>query len=75
MGGSNVLVGRFTAVEEWSDLVDEAKADLTEELFESGYADEVLDRWVSVLTEQAGDLVDASTVEQEAAAIRESLAG
>lgn len=70
MGGSNVLVERFTAVEEWSDLVDQAKADLTAELFDSGYAAEVLDQWVSVLTEQAGDLVDASTVEEEADAIR-----
>ena len=70
MGGSNVLVERFTAVEEWSDLVDQAKADLTEELFDSGYADEVLDQWVSVLTDQAGGLVDADTVEQEADAIR-----
>ena len=70
MGGSNVLVERFTAVEEWSDLVDQAKADLTAELVDSGYAAEVLDQWVSALTEQAGDLVDASTVEEEADAIR-----
>ena len=71
MGGSNILVGRFTAVEKWSDLVDRAEADLTEELFDSGYADQVLDQWVSVLTEQAGDLVDKATVEQEADAIRD----
>jgi spore coat protein CotH len=70
MGGSNVLVERFTAVAEWSDLVEQAKADLTEELFDSGYATDVLDQWVSVLTEQAGDLVDAGTVQQEADAIR-----
>jgi spore coat protein CotH len=70
MGGSNVLVERFTAVEEWADLVAQAKADLTEELYDSGYAEDVLDRWVAVLTEQAGDLVDADTVEQEADAIR-----
>ncbi|GIM62463.1 hypothetical protein Pve01_76540 [Planomonospora venezuelensis] len=61
-GGSNVLVERFTAVEEWADLVEQAKADLTEELYASGYAEEVLDRWVAVLTEQAGDLVDAEDV-------------
>ena len=52
-GRENVLVERFTAVDEWADLVEEAKADLTEELFASGYAEEVLDRWVDVLTEQA----------------------
>ncbi len=72
-GGSNVLVERFTAVDEWADLVEQAKADLTEELFASGYADEVLDRWVDVLTDQAGDLVDAATVQEEADAIRHSL--
>ena len=70
MGGSNVLVERFTAVAEWSDLVERAKADLTDELFDSGYATGVLDQWVSVLTEQAGDLVDAATVQDEADAIR-----
>jgi spore coat protein CotH len=73
MGGSNVLVERFTAVEEWADLVEQAKADLTEELYASGYAEDVLDQWVEVLTEQAGDLVDADTVEAEADAIREKL--
>ena len=69
-GRENVLVERFTAVDEWADLVEQAKADLTEELFASGHAEEVLDRWVEVLTEQAGDLVDADTVQQEADAIR-----
>lgn len=73
--GSNVLVERFTAVEEWADLVEEQKADLTEELYASGYAEDVLDQWVAVLTEQAGDLVDADTVEQEAGAIRASIEG
>lgn len=72
-GGSNVLVERFTAVEAWADLVEQAKADLTAELFDSGYAEQVLDQWVAVLTEQAGDLVDADTVQQEADAIREKL--
>ncbi|WP_439937612.1 CotH kinase family protein [Nocardia sp. N13] len=71
MGGSNILVERFTAVEKWSDLVDRAEADLTKELFDSGYADQVLDQWISVLTEQAGDLVDKATVQQEADAIRD----
>jgi spore coat protein CotH len=74
-GRTNVLVERFTAVEEWADLVEQAKADLTEELYDSGYAEEVLDQWVQVLTEQAGDLVDADTVEEEADAIREAIAG
>lgn len=69
-GGDNILVERFTAVTEWADLVDQARADLTEQLFDSGYAETVLDQWAAVLTEQAGDLVDADTVQQEADAIR-----
>ena len=73
-GGSNVLVERFTAVAEWADLVAQSKADLTEDLVDSGYAEEVLDEWVGVLTDQAGDLVDADTVQQEADAIRATLA-
>lgn len=32
-GRSNVLVERFTAVEEWADLVQDAKADLVERLY------------------------------------------
>lgn len=72
-GGSNVLVERFTAVDEWAALVDQAEADLTEQLVDSGYAEEVLDRWAGVLTDRAGDLVDATTVQEEADAIRASL--
>ena len=72
-GGSNVLVERFTAVTEWADLVEQAKADLTAELVDSGYAGEVLDQWATVLTEQASDLVSTDTVQQEADAIRAEL--
>ena len=72
-GGSNVLVERFTAVDEWAALVEQAGADLTEQLVDSGYAEEVLDRWAGVLTDQAGDLVDATVVREEADAIRDSL--
>ena len=74
-GRTNVLVERFTAVEEWADLVEQAKADLTEELYDSGYAEDVLDQWVQVLTEQAGELVDAGVVQEEADAIREAISG
>lgn len=73
MGGSNVLVERFTAVEEWAELVAQAKADLTADLFDSGYAEQVLDQWEGVLVDQAGDLVDSATVQEEADAIRAEL--
>ncbi len=72
-GRDNILVERFTAVAEWADLVAQAKADLTEELVDSGYAEEVLVQWAEVLTEQAADLVDTDTVTQEADAIRGTL--
>jgi spore coat protein CotH len=72
-GGSNVLVERFSAVAEWADLIEQEKADLTEELIDSGYAEEVLDQWAGVLTEQAADLVAADTVQEEADAIRAEL--
>lgn len=74
-GGSNVLVERFTVVDKWADLVEQARTDLVEELYDSGYAEQVLDQWVTVLTEQAGDLVDAATVEEEADAIRTAIGG
>lgn len=74
MGGSNVLVERFTAVEEWADLVEQAKADLTESLYASGFADDAIDRWADLLTTQAGDLVDADTVAEEADAVRDVVA-
>lgn len=73
-GGSNVLVERFTAVDAWAALVEQARADLTDELVDSGFAEQALTARVAVLTEQAGDLVDASTVQDEADAIRSSLA-
>lgn len=73
-GGSNVLVERFTAVEAWADLVEQARADLAESLYASGLADDVIDRWAGLLTSEAGDLVDADTVTEEADAIREVVA-
>lgn len=70
MGGSNVLSSRFLATEEFTALYDQALADLTEALYTSGTADEIVSTWADVLTDQAGDLVDASTVESEAATLR-----
>lgn len=70
-GRTNVLVERFTAVEEWADLVEEAKADLTERLYDSGFADDMIDQWTDLLTSQADKLVDPDTVSEEAGAIRE----
>lgn len=73
-GGANVLVERFTEVEAWADLVEQAKADLTESLYSSGFADDTIDRWAELLTTQASDLVDADTVAEEADAVRDVVA-
>lgn len=73
-GGSNVLVERFTEVAAWSDLVEQARTDLTGSLYASGVADEVIDRWADLLTSEAGDLVDADTVTEEADAVRDTVA-
>jgi len=75
MGGgmgrrSNVLVERFTAVEAWADLVEQATTELTESLYASGTAEEIVQKWETLLTSQAGDLVDAATVTEEADAVR-----
>lgn len=73
-GGSNVLVERFLADDDFAALYDATMAELTSELFDSGLADELIDTWVEVLTTEATDLVAATTVEADADAIRSWLA-
>lgn len=63
----NVLRDRFLAVDEFRAMYEEALAELRISLFESGEVAAVLDAWVDVL--EATDLVDAATVQQEAADI------
>lgn len=70
MGGSNVLSTRFLENADFTALYEQASAELTESLYTSGDAEEILSTWVTVLTEQAGDLVDATTLETEADAVR-----
>ena len=65
-GGSNVLSERFLATAEFVELYDAAVERLQAELFDDGTAQGVLDSWTAVLTDQAADLVDASTVETDA---------
>jgi spore coat protein CotH len=66
MNRSNVLVERFKKVESFKALYDEALVSLKADLFESGKADEVLARWVKVLEDGGGDLVDKETITTEA---------
>lgn len=64
---SNVLADRFMEVDTFVQLYEEALETLQSDLFDSGTAQDVLDAWSTLLTEQAGDLVTSSTVDAEAA--------
>jgi len=68
--GGNILSERFLANDEFQALYDAKTTELTQALFGSGAADEVLDRWVDVLSANAADLVDEATIEAEADDIR-----
>lgn len=74
MGGDNVLVTRFLANEDFAALVDQATADLTSSLVTSGTAQEILDRWTSLLTDEASDLVAPETITSESESIASALA-
>jgi spore coat protein CotH len=69
-GRSNILVQRFQANATFAAMVAKAKTDLMAQLFTSGKGAQVVDRWAALLTAQATDLVDATTIDREAAAIR-----
>jgi spore coat protein CotH len=75
-GGSrpNELVSRCHANPEFEALYEQALTSLTESLYASGLADQVLADWVQLLQSNATDLVDASTLNSEAATIAESIA-
>ncbi len=70
-GQGNVLAERFLANDDFHALYDAALEDLRTALYASGEAQEILDTWVAVLTDQASDLVPAETIESEASAIAE----
>jgi spore coat protein CotH len=68
-GRSNPLVERFLADETYSALYEDILDELREQLYGTSAAQDVLDAWVEVLAEDASDLVDAATIDQEADAI------
>ncbi len=72
MNGSNILVERFNAVPEFAAMYDAAVEELTAELFTDGTADDLLDAWADLLTEQASDVVSADTIEAEAQQVRDA---
>ncbi len=66
---ANPLVERFNAVAEFAALVEEQSAQLRADLYDSGTANDMLARWVSVLEKGAGDMVDQATITSESEAI------
>lgn len=68
-GRSNVLVERFLENPEWQALYDEATATLEEELFDSGIATDILEKWTTVLESGATNLVTGQQISEDASAI------
>ena len=62
----NPLSSRFLADEGFKALYAEKVAALTADLFDSGAAQQILDKWSQLLTSQAADLIPAETVQSEA---------
>lgn len=67
----NPLTTRFHADAEFEAKYEQALKDLRTELYESGLAQEILESWTDLLTEQAADLVSPETVLEESAGIAE----
>ncbi len=70
-GGSNVLVERFHENEEFEALYQAKLEELRASLYDSGVAADILEAWTDTLVNDASGLVDADTVDEEAAAIAE----
>lgn len=60
-GKSNVLVTRFNNLAGGTEATAAAKKTLTERLIDSGTGKQVLQSWVTLLTDQAGSLIAADT--------------
>ncbi len=65
----NVLVDRFMANDDFAALYASKTSELTDQLFTSGTVDDVLANWTELLINDAADLVPASSVMANAAAI------
>ncbi len=68
-GRSNVLVERFLTNPEWQALYDQATDSLQENLFDSGVATDILEKWTTVLETRATNLVTSEQISEEASAI------
>ncbi len=68
-GGNNILSTRFLADNTFSAAYDQAVTDLTETLFASGAAADIVARWTDLLSVEAADLVPVATIDADATAI------
>ncbi|WP_278103770.1 hypothetical protein AB0870_03435 [Microbacterium proteolyticum] len=68
-GGSNVLSERFLANATFAALYQSELDRLTQELYTSGLAQNVLDSWTQTLEEGASDLVSSDVVSSEASSV------
>lgn len=68
-GRSNPLVERFLAIDEYAALVATRTDELRTALYDSGRAQQIVDKLSGVIAGGAGDLVDVATVGSEAAQI------
>jgi len=65
----NTLTQRFHANTEFESLYQQRLDELREALYDSGVATDILDHWTDLLESQTPDLVNLTTVEEEAAKI------
>ena len=65
----NALVERFTAIDDYSALIEEQASRLRADLYDSGMANDMLSRWVGVLEKGAAAMVDQATITSESEAI------
>lgn len=77
MGGpggiNNPLVQRWTAVDTFAALQQDAETRLRGAMFDSGVAAGILSTWVDVLETHATDLVEQSAIESDAKALKEQI--
>jgi spore coat protein CotH len=73
-GRGNPLIEKFHANADFEALYQAKTETLRAELLDSGVGQDILDRWVAVLTAQAAGLVDAKTITEEADRITQGFA-
>ena len=75
MNKENPLVARFLENDEFKAKYEAKLKEYAESLVDSGFAEDTLDAYTSLLKEQASDLIASGTVDQDAQRIKDILAG